>query len=446
MKLAEQFKDYIRQHQLFGEQDHLLLAVSGGVDSVVLCELCRQAGYAFSMAHCNFQLRGEESDRDEQFVRQLAARYNVPLFVKSFDTKQYVADHKCSKQEAARELRYAWFDELQDEQERAGAGRIHLLTAHHADDNIETAAMNYFRGTGVKGLRGMLPRQGRIIRPLLFARRKEIEDFAWLHQLEFVTDSSNLEEAYARNFFRLRLIPLFKAVYPEVEQNLLHNLERFAEVETLYEEIIALHRKKLVEQKGNEYHIPVLKLKKTRPLRTVVYEIFRQWGFTAHQAPEVMALLESETGKYVASATHRVFRNRNWLVISPGRSEEADHILVEEGVAEVVYPGGRLLLQASDNTSPAGADTAATLDARHIQYPLLLRKWKAGDYFYPLGMKKKKKVSRFLIDKKLSLTEKEKVWVVESGHRIIWVVGQRIDERFKVTGQTRTALRLQVQS
>lgn len=446
MKLAEHFKEYIRQHQLFGEQDHLLLAVSGGVDSVVLCELCRQAGYAFSMAHCNFQLRGEESDRDEQFVRQLADRYSVPLFVKSFDTKQYVADHKCSKQEAARALRYAWFDELLREQEKSQPGHWYLLTAHHADDNIETAAMNYFRGTGIKGLRGMLPRQGHILRPLLFARRREIEDFAWLHQLEFVTDSSNLEEAYARNFFRLRLIPLFKVVYPEVEQNLLHNLERFGEVETLYEEIIAQHRKKLVQQKGNEYHIPVLKLKKTKPLRTIVHELIREWGFTAHQMPDVIALLDSETGKYVASATHRIFRNRNWLVISPGRSEEADHILVVEGAGELLYPGGKLLLQVSNHTQPSDTDAAATLDARHIQYPLLLRKWKAGDYFYPLGMKKKKKVSRFLIDKKLSLTEKEKVWVLESGRRIVWVVGHRIDDRFKVTGQTDKVLQLQVQS
>lgn len=430
MNLLQRYFTFIKSNDLFHQQDQLLLAVSGGVDSVVLCELCYQAGFRFAIAHCNFQLRGEESERDEQFVRRLGEKYSVEVYVQQFDTAQYATDKKVSIQVAARELRYNWFIEMASN---------YILTAHHADDNIETMLMNFFKGTGISGMHGILPSQGKIVRPLLFAYKKELKSFAEEHGLAYVEDSSNSSDKYTRNYFRNQLIPAIEEVFPSVKENLTRNIKRFREAELLYEQAIQQHKKKLIEQRGNEYHIPVLKLQKTEPLGTVLYEIIKDFGFTSHQTKEVIDLLNSESGKYVASSTYRIIRNRNWLIISPNKALEAENILIEENDTEIVFSGGKLKLQSIPNlqlsipTSPA----VACLDASQIKFPLLLRKWKQGDYFYPLGMKKKKKLSRFFIDQKLSLTEKENSWVVEMNKKIIWVVGKRIDERVKITDTTK---------
>lgn len=437
--LYKKFLEYIKGHDLFTAKDKLLLAVSGGVDSVALCELCKQAGFDFAIAHCNFKLREEASDKDEEFVKALASKYAVPYYSKTFDTNTIAAERKTSIEETARDLRYEWFHQLLNEHKLD-----HIVVAHHADDNIETSIMNFFRGTGIKGLRGMLPKNGRIVRPLLFARKNDLEKFLRLHQLENVTDATNLEEEYTRNFFRNRLIPLFKTVYPAVEQNMLNNLERFADTEKLYEQAIAFHKKRLIEKKGNEFHIPVLKLKKTTPLRSVVYEIIHEFGFTANQTNEVIALLDSESGKYISSATHRIIKNRNWLIISPLSFGEAENILIEEAMFNVQCSMFNLQLKTlpTANYQLPTANSEAYLDLSSIKFPLLLRKWKQGDYFYPLGMRKKKKLSRFFIDNKLSKTEKEKTWVIESDKKIVWVVGHRIDDRCKVTERTKQVLQI----
>lgn len=443
MNLLANFRGYIKSNNLFSLKDKLLLAVSGGVDSVVLCELCKQAGYNFSIAHCNFQLRGEESDKDEKFVESLAARLKVEYYSIGFDTKKIAGELKKGIEETARDIRYEWFQQLLKEHKLSC-----IVTGHHADDNIETMAMLFFRGTGIKGLRGMLPQNGKIVRPLLFARKQELEDYASANQLEFVTDYTNFEDAFARNFFRNRLIPLFKMVYPSVEQNLISNIERLADTEQLYEQAIVEHKRKLIEKRSNEFHIPVLKLQKSAPVRTIVYEIISDFGFTAHQADEVLALLKSETGKYISSPTHRIIKNRNWLIITPAATGESVTVIIEKGIREIQFPGGNLKITITNNagaTLPADSMTAC-LDAKQVIYPLLLRKWKTGDYFYPLGMKKKKKIARFLIDLKLSKTEKENTWVLESNKRIIWVVGYRIDERFKITEKTKETLVLTVTS
>lgn len=445
MPLLKPFNEFIKTKQLFTPSTPLLLAVSGGVDSVVLTELCRQSGFMFSIAHCNFRLRGAESERDEAFVTELAARLQVQLFLKKFDTESHAKEAGLSIEEAARNLRYNWFAEL-----AAAAGKDTLIvTAHHADDTIETLLMNFFRGTGIRGLHGIPVKQGRIVRPLLFARREEIEAFAAAEQLAYVTDSSNAANEFTRNFFRNRLIPELVRVYPSVKDNLLRNVERFAEAEELYTQSVNLHRKKLVEIKGNEFHIPVLKLQKTRPLLTILHELLRDFGFTSHQTPEVAALLESETGRYVCSSTHRVLRNRKWLIISPLQSAEESIILIEEGAAPIRFQAGMLSVEQADagkdmqeklSASPA----LAQLDAAGIRFPLILRKWKAGDYFYPLGMGKKKKISRFLTDEKLSLNEKQNTWVLESDRRIIWVIGRRIDDRFKISSKTKRIIKLRL--
>lgn len=442
MDLLQQFKQYIQEQQLFNEKDGLLLAVSGGVDSVVLCELCHLAGYQFSIAHCNFQLRGAESDRDEAFVRSLADKYKVALEVQRFDTKAVAALAKTSIEETARNLRYDWFSSLLDEKKTAQW----ILTAHHADDNIETLLMNFFRGTGIKGLHGILPKQGKILRPLLFARRSELEAFAHERQLEFVTDSTNADSSYTRNYFRNELIPLISERFPAVQENLLNNIKRLGEAELLYRQGLELQLKKLLEYKGDEIHIPVLKLAKCQPLDTILHEIISAYGFTARQVVDVRGLLQSETGKYVQSETHRIIRNRKWLIITPRKSAQSDTILIEANETALSFPGGKIKWRISDfatNEKISTATETAQLDAAQLQFPLLLRRWKQGDYFYPLGMLKKKKLNRFLTDQKLSLPQKENVWVIESDKKIIWVVGMRIDERCKISPRTKKMLQLE---
>ncbi|UAY53173.1 tRNA lysidine(34) synthetase TilS [Ferruginibacter albus] len=440
MDLLKEFKDYIKKEDLFQPKDKLLLAVSGGVDSVVLCELCKQAGYDFTIAHCNFQLRGEESERDEQFVRNLATTYNVEVFIKKFDTNKYVAETKAGVQEAARELRYSWFKEIIN----GASSFLYLVTAHHANDNIETVLMNFFKGTGISGLHGILPKHNKIIRPLLFATKDEIKAFAKENDLSFVEDSSNTSNKYTRNYFRNQLIPDLQKTFPQVEKNLIDNIERFKDVELLYQQSIDLHKKKLVEKKGNEFHIPVLKLLQSKPLATIIYEIIKDFGFSSQQVNEIIALLQSESGKYVQSSSYRIIKNRNWLIVSPNKTEEAGNILIEECDKRIVFQNGALEINKILNTqySIINSQLTAQLDASEVQFPLLLRKWKQGDYFYPLGMKKKKKLSRFFIDQKLSLTDKEKVWVLESNKRIVWIVGLRIDDRFKIIPSTENVLQV----
>lgn len=440
MNLLLEFQNYIKLQHLFQPKDKLLLAISGGVDSVVLCELCKQAGYDFAIAHCNFQLRGEDSNRDEQFVVQLAKKYEVVLYSKKFETKVIATTEKKSIEETARDLRYAWFEKL-----RAENGYTYIVTAHHANDNIETVLMNFFRGTGIKGLHGIPPRRDKIIRPLLFATKKEIENFAADGRLDFVTDHTNAQSDFTRNYFRNELIPAVEKIFPAVKENILKNISRFGEAENLFNQAIELHKNKLLEYKGKEIHIPVLKLKKSEPLSTIVYEIVKAHNFTANQTEEVIALLDSESGKYVQSASHRIIRNRKWLIISPNQTTEAANVLIEEKDKTMSFENGVLQIEKlppTTNHKPLTTNFIAELDVAEIKFPLLLRKWKQGDYFYPLGMQKKKKLSRFFIDQKLSLTQKENVWVIETNKKIIWVVGMRIDDRFKITSKTKTIVQI----
>jgi tRNA(Ile)-lysidine synthase len=441
MNLLQQYSSYIKKENLFQKKDRLLIAVSGGIDSVVLCELTKQTGYNFAIAHCNFQLRGEDSTRDEQFVRTLAAKYGVQLFVTHFDTDAISKQEKKSIEETARDLRYTWFEEVQK-----ANGFDYILTAHHADDNIETVVMQFFRGTGIKGLRGILPKQHRIIRPLLFARRAELETFLADNNLQHVTDHTNIESDYTRNHFRNDILPLIEKNYPGAKENILKNISRFTGVALLYEQSIDQQKKKLLEHKGNEVHIPVLKLLKIVPLKTVVYEVIKDYGFTAHQTTDAVALLHSETGKYIQSPTYRMIRNRNWIIIAPNQSGEAQHILIEENDDRIEFDAKFIVLQKIQNTNYKIQNSAAiaqvSLDA--IKFPLLLRKWKQGDYFYPLGMQKKKKLSRFFTDQKLSLSEKQNTWVIEMDKKIVWIVGLRIDDRFKITPSTKQILTIAV--
>ncbi len=452
MNLLLQFQNSTKQQNLFSPKDKLLLAVSGGIDSVVLCELCKQAGYDFIIAHCNFKLRGEESERDELFVRQLANKYGIEAIVQQFDTEKYAAENKLSTQQAARELRYNWFAELVRSLESEVSSqnpkpetRNFLLTAHHADDNNETLLMNFFRGTGLHGLTGIPPSINYIRRPLLSFSKAELLEFAQENKLEFVEDSSNQSSKYTRNFFRNEIIPAISNVYPQVKDNLQDNINRFKEIEKLYQFSVGELTKKLCKPKGKEVYIPVKQLMAYNN-RALIYEIISAFGFNEKQVDEVMKLAESDSGKYIQSPTaaYRIIKHRHWFIISPVVTSESQNIIIEDGISSLQFAIGSLQLSrlAIEACQLPTANWVACFDAKEIQFPLLLRKRKTSDYFYPLGMKKKKKINRFLIDLKLSATEKEKVWVLESNQRIIWVVGHRIDERFKIMEHTKEALRL----
>lgn len=361
--------------------------------------------------------------------------------MQSFDTEKYAEENMFSIQVAARELRYDWFKSIIAEQ------KINwIVTAHHANDNIETLLINFFKGTGISGLRGILPKHTKIIRPLLFAKKEELLAFAKENSLDYVDDSTNASDKYTRNYFRNQLIPSIQKVFPKVEDNLFKSIERFNDIETLYQQSISFYRKKLLEQKGNEIHIPVLELSRSEPLSTIVYEIIKDFGFTSNQTEEVIKLLKSESGKHIQSSTYRIIKNRKWLIISPLDTLVADNILIEEKDKVIPFATGMLKFERLINhhRTLSTDNLIAMLDAEAINFPLLLRKWKQGDYFYPLGMSKKKKLSRFFIDEKLSLTEKENVWVLEMNKKIVWVVGKRIDDRFKLNPNTKNILKISV--
>ena len=441
--LLNRFKQNIKTLDLFSPKDKLLLAVSGGVDSVVLCELCKQAGFDFAIVHCNFQLRGEESERDEQFVRKLGEKYNVDVEVKRFYTEAYAESGKMSIQEAARELRYGWFIQRTEWIKHITHKNAVLLTAHHADDNAETVLMNFCRGTGLHGLTGIPVSHEHIKRPLLIFTKDELIQFAKENKLDFAEDSSNLSSKYTRNLFRNEIIPAISKVYPQVNDNLTDNINRFKEIKRLYKLAVGDIKKRLVKEKGSEWHIPVKQLMGYNN-RALIYEIIADFGFTEKQIDEVIKLSESDSGKYIDSPAlnYRIIKHRHWFIISPVNSVESEIIIIEEGISNLEFGIGQLQLEIKPNSQTLipNSTHVGCFDLKLIKFPLILRQWKTGDYFYPLGMKKKKKLSRFFIDQKLSKIEKEKTWVIEVDKKIIWVVGKRIDERFKVTDKTKKVL------
>ncbi len=479
--MQQQFENILLNKFRVTRDTPLLLAISGGLDSVVLLHMLELGKFNYALAHVNYGLRGEESDGDEEFVKQLSVQYNRKLHVLRLEKKQSQSNslHKENLpeapasspdpdqevvnpatfpkekgiQETARQIRYNWFETLLDEFYPDGK----ILTAHHADDSVETMLFNFFRGTGLAGLKGIPAKNARILRPLLNFTRNELAEYAGLHLLNYRVDSSNLTDKYTRNYFRNQVIPMVSKVLPGADQQLYHNLQRFEQSYQLYEQSVIRHKKRLMEFRGLEIHIPARKLLLTEPLETIVYEIIRNYGFHPAQTSEVIALCDSETGKFIPSDTHRILKNRNWLIISPlSNPESATVFTIEEDDEIVSTPGYDFHISLNEWKTNSATQTEskdpkiqsspdiAQLDTKHIKFPLIIRKWKAGDYFYPLGMKKKKKVARFLIDQKLSLTQKEKIYVIESDKKILWVAGQRIDDRFKITNSTTKVLKIRM--
>lgn len=444
MDLLKRYKQYIKEENLFSSGDYLLLAVSGGLDSMVLASLCKEAGYNFTIAHCNFQLRGNASDEDENFVAEFASKNNIPFFSKKFDTENFTQVQKMGIQEAARKLRYDWFNELIEKGPGLRSASPYydvLLTAHHADDNVETLLMNFFKGTGIKGLHGILPKNNRIVRPLLFVFKEEILAYAKVNHIAYREDLSNASNKYSRNYFRNELIPSVEKVFPQAIFNINNNIPRFRDAGVLYQYAVEKILKDLIEKRGEEVHIPILKLSKTAALSSIVYELISSYGFSAHQVNDVLKLMVSGSGKYVASASHRILNNRKWLIIAPLKEKGVQHFVIEKEMQEIAFGDSVIKIEAFSSLNVISPEkNIAQLDGSMLNYPLLLRKWKRGDYFYPLGMKKKKKLSRFFIDEKIPLFIKDDIWVLECGGKIVWVIGYRIDDRFKITNKTKSVI------
>ncbi len=443
--LQKAFKNFWKEKLRLDASQPVLAAVSGGVDSMTLATLLHQSGIPFAIAHCNFHLRGAESDTDAAFVESWARAHNVPFFRKDFDTQSIAGPNGWGIQEAARNLRYAWFEEVRK------ANRLALIaTAHHAGDSAETLLLNLFRGTGIRGLHGILPRQGKIIRPLLFLSKKEIWDYAAENNISFREDASNQSSDYARNALRHHIVPAIESQYPNALKAIAQTAARVGSAEPLYQKSVEKLRKKLLEPRGADFYLPVRLWQKTESADALLYELLQPFGFSGPMLGDVWKLFKAQSGHYIDSASHRLLRHRDFLVLTERNAEAptADLYLVEKDMQTIAFPEGALqiaTIPAPENLLTMPETTLLNPD--RLEWPLVLRRWKAGDYFYPIGMKgKKKKVARFLTDQKLSLAQKEKVWVVQSGARIAWVVGLRPDERFKVRENAQTVVRISWQN
>ena len=431
------FHDHIARHQLCKATDKILLAVSGGLDSMVMFNLFHQSGYSIAVAHCNFQLRGAESDDDEEFVRAKCNHLKVPFHSIQFDTNNYAWENSLSVQIAARQLRYAWFEELL-EQEKLDK----LATAHHLNDSLETVLLNLCKGTGVQGLAG-IPLENRfIIRPMLFASRSQVEAYATKEKIEWREDSSNLTDDYQRNFLRHQIIPLLKEINPSLENTFSMTLEKVRGGV----ELMSLSQKELensfVKTDDGKTIIEKDAFHLFRYSAPVLWEMIKHFGFNLEQCEEIIQSIHSQSGKKFLAATHQLIIDRESLIISH-HQDSWTQTEIKQGELMAKLGPWHLLIQECEVVVNANR-SEAYLDAEKLHFPLRWRKWRAGDSFFPLGMDHHKKISDFLIDQKTSIADKDSVTVLESKGEIAWVVGHRVDNRFKITDQTKKAISFQV--
>ena len=440
--IRKEFKAFVDEQRLFSKDDRILLALSGGVDSVVLAELLLELGYTFSAAHCNFHLRGEESNRDAKFVIKWAERKKVKLFVQDFDTYAYMQEKGISLEMAARELRYSWFENLMQENQID-----YLLTAHHADDSAETFFINLLRGTGIAGLHGILPKNGNIIRPLLFATRKSILDYAELKNIQFVEDSTNSETKFLRNKIRHRLIPMLKEISPDFDSIIRKNIERLRDTETVFRNTVENVKDEIIIRENENIKISIAELQSLNPMGIYLYEILSDYGFNESVVNNVSMVLDAESGKRFYSKTHCLLKDREYLLIYPIEKEETEtEYSIDAEITSIIEPFKAKIevLKDLNFISVPKKANVAMLDMDLLNFPLELRHWKQGDSFVPFGMRKKKKLSDFFTSNKYSLLDKERQWLLCSGDEIVWVVGKRIDDRFKISNSTKSVLKIEI--
>ncbi len=439
--MQEQFIQNIDAKKLIRAGQKILLAVSGGIDSMVLMHLFENSGYDYGVVHCNFQLRGEESDGDEKFVREQVQMHGIPSFFKTFDTQEYARLNGISIEMAARELRYNYFEEI-----RLEHAYDLIATAHHQDDLIETFFLNLSRKTGIKGLTGIKDKSGHLIRPMLFAGRQEIEAYAAKHYIEYREDSSNNEVVFQRNYLRHKILPLFSELNPAFKKNLLASIDNLRDAENVYISVLKKDKETVVVENDGVIQIDIEKLRTTQFPQLLLLEVLSPLNFNSSVVDEVFHSLEAESGKQFFSKTHRLVKDRDQLFISELKESEEKIYYIEEDDVELFEPFDILVQKAdSVNFDIIKRSNVACIDYDMIQFPLLIRKWKQGDYFQPLGMTGIKKVSDFLIDRKVPLHEKENVWLLCSGKKIVWIMGLRLDERFKVASDTKKVLVLKIE-
>jgi tRNA(Ile)-lysidine synthase len=444
MLTLETFKAYWDKQfpKLRLKRSHFLLAVSGGVDSVALAHLMHIIGAKCTIAHVNFQLRGSESIRDEHFVRQLGEQLGFPVMVQSFETTKYAEAYKMGIQEAAREIRYTWFESIIKQLEQPAF----LLTAHHADDQVETVLMQLFRGTGLHGLTGITPLREdalALARPLLAFTKTEIQSYALEHGLNFVEDSSNAKDDYTRNFIRHQVVPSINKLYNNASKNILSTVEKLKETEAIIEETVQAFWKKASKKYKGIDCIKIADWIKVTQYETYTWGLIKPLGFRATQIVEVHKLLLANSGAYIVSDTYKLVKYKELIQIVPLNANIEHQLIYGEGNLETANTVLQIQIINRDALGEIPTDKKmACLDADKIDWPLLLRSWQPSDYFYPLGINKKKKLNQFLGAAKLSPAEKEKTTVISSGDKIVWVVGQRIDHRFRITDTTKQVLKI----
>lgn len=437
LAMLKEFEKHITETFAGLPDKKLLLAVSGGIDSMVMLYLCNELNLNFAVAHCNFNLRDTESDGDEAFVRDITERYGRHIYVQRFATKEYAAENGLNTQLAARELRYHWFNTLCNT-----FGFDHIVVAHHANDKLETFLINLSRGTGIEGLTGIPEVNGRVIRPLLPFSRAQITDCAAAHHIAWREDSSNESDKYLRNKIRHHLTPLLEALHPNF-------LDNFLQTQSLLQGTSAIAEKHFKELKSllfikeeDVIKIPVAQLKALQPVDACMYGLFKEYKFTAWA--DVINLLYAMSGKVVYSATHELSKDREFLILRP-IGEHTFQEYVYRKVANEIHEPLHLKFESVTEIQEKNVSTIY-VDKEKLNLPLIVRKWNNGDYFHPFGMFGKKKVSKFFKDEKFSLIDKEAQWILCSGTEIAWIIGKRADSRFAVNEQTTSILKIQLLS
>ena len=435
--MVEKLKNHCNQHFPFLKQKKVLLAVSGGLDSMVLVYLFQQLHYEIGVAHCNFQLRGLESFEDQNFIQNYAEANSLPIFITQFDTQAFAQNYKLSIQVAARELRYNWFYELLE---------IHnfdyVLTAHHADDNLETFIINLSRGTGLDGLTGIPEQNDKVIRPLLAFSRQEIEEYAKQNAIQWREDSSNASDKYLRNKIRHNVVPILKELNSNFIASFQKTQEYLQQAQVMVEDASIMVYQQVAKEVGEEIHFDLKKLKPLPNYKSYLYQWLREYGFSAWD--DVYDLVDSQSGKQIFSSHFRLLKNRDYLVLCPlDFTDSKKEYFITKNQKEVKVPLNLSICKVTDISDTT--IESIFVDEMKLEFPLVLRRWKEADSFQPFGMKgKSKKVSKFFKDEKLSLIEKEKTWLLCSNNQIVWIVGMRQDERFKIDETTKKILKITV--
>lgn len=440
--MIDNFIQFVQKQSLFTLSSKLLVGVSGGVDSVALTHLLKQGGFNFSIAHCNFQLRAEESDKDEQFVQALSLQFNVPIYIRRFDTLGYAAKNHLSVQMAARELRYAWFEAL-----CAQNGFDCIVVGHHLDDQKETFFIHLIRGSGISGLKAMKPKNGAVVRPLLFTGRDEIEAYVAENKLNFREDRSNTDIKYLRNKIRHQLIPVFNKIHPNAAHGFENSMRLLAENHSLYSELINEKRKQLMRQKNGIVIIDKTKLMESASPEALLFECISEYGFTGAIISEIIQCLSNQPGKIFYSANYRLVINRSLLEISKmDVNTIQSEYLIEITDQAMVFPL-QISFEKQEKSEPFIIEkhpNIAYFDAEKLRFPLKIRKWQTGDSFSPFGMKGTKLVSDFFTDLHLTRNDKENVWLLcTANNEIIWVIGFRISQNYAVDNHTSSVLVVQ---